>query len=182
MTQSLKNTGRKLTYLLRHSPKEFGIELNKAGWGNVEKILLTLDLRYNELQLIVMNDNKNRFSFSPDGLSIRANQGHSIPVDLGLVAVKPPEYLYHGTVQKFMNLIKKEGLRKMSRHHVHLSSDLETASQVASRRQTDSVILVVESLRMAEEGYEFFLSDNGVWLTDSVPVRFLIMEGKLKPS
>lgn len=176
MTQSVKDKGRKLTYLLRHSPKEFGIELNEAGWGNVEKILLSLDLKNSELELIVKNDNKNRFSFSPDGLSIRANQGHSIPVNLGLDAVQPPKYLYHGTVQKFMHLIKKEGLRKISRHHVHLSSDLETATQVASRRQTDSVILIVKSLEMMNDGYEFFLSDNGVWLTDSVPARFLIIK------
>lgn len=174
MTQEVKTKGRKLTYLLRHAPQEFGIELDDAGWGDVEKILLALDLRTSEIESIVKYDNKNRFAFSEDGLSIRANQGHSIDVNLGLPAVQPPEYLYHGTVQKYLPWINKEGLRKMSRHHVHLSEDLETATQVASRRSSGNVMLVVKALEMMNDGHEFFVTKNGVWLTDCVPPQFII--------
>lgn len=174
MNQALKTKGRKLTYMLRHAPQEFSITLDEAGWANVEKVLLALHLKNSELELIVKNDNKNRFAISPDGINIRANQGHSIDIELGLPAVQPPEYLYHGTVEKYMPWIRKEGLRKMSRHHVHLSEDLETATQVASRRQTGNVMLVVKALEMMNDGHDFFVTENNVWLTDSVPARFLI--------
>jgi putative RNA 2'-phosphotransferase len=130
-------------------------------------------MRYGDLELIVLTDNKGRFSFSEDKKFIRANQGHSINIDLQLDPKEPPEFLYHGTVEKYMPWIKKEGLKKMSRNHVHLSSNLQTAEQVASRRDTKNVILEVRTLEMYNDGFKFFLSENGVWLTDNVPHKYI---------
>jgi len=173
MTQALKTKARTLTYALRHKPSEFGLNMQTGGWVPVEQVLNSLDLKYGELELIILTDNKGRFSLSPDKTLVRANQGHSINIDLQLDEVEPPEILYHGTVEKYMKWILADGLRKMSRHHVHLSGDIETAEQVASRRKTDNVILKVKAHDMWEQGHKFYLSDNGVWLTDHVPPEFL---------
>jgi putative RNA 2'-phosphotransferase len=173
MNKNLKYKARQLTYALRHKPEDFALTVQIGGWVDVDKILTSFDMSYGELELIVLTDNKGRFSFSEDKKKIRANQGHSIKVDLELTAVQPPKTLYHGTVDKYMPWIEKDGLRKMSRHHVHLSQDKETAEQVASRRETENVILIIDSGKMYEEHFEFFKSDNGVWLTDHVPNRFI---------
>ena len=127
-----------------------------------------------QLESIVSNDNKNRFSFNEDKTKIMANQGHSIKVDLGLTPITPPEILYHGTAEKYIPFIKESGLKKMSRHHVHLSEDLETAEQVVSRRETNSVILKIRASKMHKGGFVFYKSNNGVWLTDRVPSKYII--------
>jgi putative RNA 2'-phosphotransferase len=163
---------------LRHSPEAIGLTLNEAGWVSVEKLLecstkAGMYLDRNILDEVVKTNDKKRFSYDETGTLIRANQGHSVEVDLQLKAQTPPSILYHGTVDKFMRgAIEKEGLCKMSRHHVHLSKDKETAIKVGSRRGKP-VILEVDSQKMAEDGFEFFLSENGVWLVDSVPAKYI---------
>ncbi|HEV9038108.1 MAG TPA: RNA 2'-phosphotransferase, partial [Puia sp.] len=125
-----------------------------------------------DLEEVVVTNDKQRFSFSDGGTRIRANQGHSIAVELQLKPQKPPQVLFHGTVGKFLNSIKEKGLQKMDRHHVHLSADRSTAERVGNRRG-EAVILTVKSYEMGWDGFEFFLSENGVWLTDHVPVRYI---------
>lgn len=171
-------TSKFLSLVLRHNPGLIGITLDSAGWVYVAELLqacrahgqpITLD----ELREVVAGNDKQRFSFSEDGRKIRANQGHSVPVELGYAPAAPPEILYHGTVEKFLPSIREEGLKKGSRHHVHLSPDEETAKRVGGRRGKP-VILRVESGRMGRDGYEFFRSANGVWLTERVPPEYLI--------
>lgn len=174
---NLKKKARFLTLVLRHSPEKADLVIDyNGGWAEVPKVLASLDLSFVELKTIVINDNKNRFSISDDLKYIRANQGHSIDVDLGLEAITPPDTLYHGTVEKFKPYILVDGLIPMGRHHVHLSDNVETASQVASRRKTENVILVIDTLKMYKEGYKFFKSTNNVWLTDKVPAKFITVK------
>jgi putative RNA 2'-phosphotransferase len=173
MTKLLKYKARQLTFALRHKPEDFALTVLDGGWVEIDKVLIAFEMRYGDLELIVLTDNKGRFSFSEDKKFIRANQGHSINIDLQLDPKEPPEFLYHGTVEKYMPWIKKEGLKKMSRNHVHLSSNLQTAEQVASRRDTKNVILEVRTLEMYNDGFKFFLSENGVWLTDNVPYKYI---------
>ena len=123
------------------------------------------------MEEVVATNDKKRFSFSPDGRLIRANQGHSVEVDLGLVPVEPPELLYHGTVERFLDSIRERALRG-NRHHVHLSADRETAARVGQRRGRP-VVLVVEAGRMHNDGQVFYRSENGVWLTEAVPPTYL---------
>lgn len=170
-----------LSYVLRHKPQSIGISLLKGGWVSVTELLEKTNehsakngfiLDTNLLSLVVAEDNKGRYSFSEDKKLIRANQGHSLEVDLGLKNVVPPLNLYHGTVEKVLPLIKKGGLLPMSRHAVHLSKDIETAKIVGSRRG-EAVILVVDSKSMFADGYKFQCSENGVWLTSEVPPRYI---------
>jgi putative RNA 2'-phosphotransferase len=125
-----------------------------------------------ELQAVVAENDKARFAFSPDGLLIRANQGHSIPVNLGYVPLEPPETLFHGTAVRFLASIQQQGLVKGGRHHVHLSPDRETARRVG-QRHGQPVVLQVASGTMYRDGYVFYQSDNGVWLVDAVPPAYL---------
>lgn len=175
--QSTK-TSKFLSLVLRHQPELIGITLDPAGWVPVSELLQACQthgqtLALNELREVVASSDKQRFSFSEDGSKIRANQGHSVPVDLGYSPGIPPSILYHGTVEKFLPAIKEEGLKKGARHHVHLSPDEETAKSVGGRRGRP-LILRVESGRMQQEGHEFFQSANGVWLTEYVPPEYLI--------
>jgi len=173
MTKSLKYKARQLTFALRHKPEDFALTVMDGGWVEIAKVLIAFEMEYGDLELIVLTDNKGRFSFSEDKKFIRANQGHSIDIDLQLDPKEPPEFLYHGTVEKYMPWIEKQGLIKMSRNHVHLSRNLQTAEQVASRRETENVMLEVRTLEMHNDGFVFFLSDNGVWLTDNVPYKYI---------
>jgi len=125
-----------------------------------------------DLDQVVTNNSKKRFAYSEDGKRIRASQGHSIDVDLGYKAADPPKVLYHGTVEKFLDPIRDKGLIKGKRHHVHLSEDAETADKVGSRRGKP-VILTVDTQAMLIDGHEFFVSANGVWLTETVPTKYL---------
>ena len=143
MNKQVKEKGRKLTYLLRHNPK--GLNISKDGYVKTDIILKKLDLSFEALNQIVDNDNKGRFGFKDNKSFIRANQGHSIDIDLGLEAVEPPDILFHGTTSQSYALIKKTGIKKMARHHVHLSEDLATARQVAYRRSKDIILLKIEA-------------------------------------
>jgi putative RNA 2'-phosphotransferase len=167
-----------LSYGLRHAPKDLGLELDAAGWADVSALLQALADRgetvtVGDLEQLVRTSDKQRFSLSPDGTRIRANQGHSIEVDLGLEPQVPPARLYHGTVRHFLDSIRAEGLQRGSRRHVHLSSDEQTAEKVAARRRGPAVLLTVRADAMHADGIVFYRSDNGVWLTEYVPPRYI---------
>jgi len=166
-----------LSRVLRHDPSAIGISLDTQGWANVDELLSKLPknrrpLNRKQLDYIVETNNKQRFVFSDDGTLIRANQGHSIKIDLGLPPTSPPETLYHGTATRFLDSILEKGLVSRSRQHVHLSDNLETANQVGSRHGKP-IILIVQSEIMHRQGHAFYRSENGVWLTDHVPVEFI---------
>lgn len=169
----MKATSKILSLILRHNPQRVGIELDEHGWADVEQLISRVkNLDMATLERIVATDEKQRYSFSEDKKLIRANQGHSIPVDVELAELKPPEVLYHGTAEKFSASINTQGLLKMSRLYVHLSSDVETAEKVG-RRHGKPKIFLVESLKMFNDGYKFYRSVNGVWLTEHVPAKYL---------
>ena len=166
-----------LSYVLRHHPDAIGLELDEGGWVSVDELLAAWrrhkhPISREELEEVVATNDKKRFSLSPDRRRIRANQGHSVPVDLGLAPLEPPELLYHGTVQRVLDSIRRQGLLRGQRHHVHLSGDPETARRVG-RRRGRPVVLVVEAGRMHREGAKFYRSANRVWLTESVPPEYL---------
>ena len=162
---------------LRHKPEEIGLTLEVGGWVSVSELLQACQnygfpITLSEVKTVVQNCEKQRFAFNEDGSKIRANQGHSTTVEMDFQEITPPNKLYHGTVNKFMDAIMAEGLKKMSRHHVHLSKDQETASKVGSRRGKP-VILEVDAGAMHAVGYKFYQSANGVWLTDAVPAFYI---------
>lgn len=166
-----------LSLVLRHRPEVLGIELDENGWTSIDDLLKKLattdkKMSIETLQYVVANNSKKRFAFNDALTMIRANQGHSVKVELDYQPIKPPKILYHGTAQKFIGNIFREGLKKRQRHHVHLSADLKTASMVG-KRHGELVILEVLSQKMYEQKMDFFLSENDVWLTDHVPVEFL---------
>ena len=171
MNKKLKTAGRQLTYMLRHNPSP--LTTNTFGYVLVIDICKTLNITIDELTEIVMSDGKQRFSFLENKKLIRASQGHSFDVDLGLPPITPPITLYHGTVKDSIALILNSGIKKMKRHAVHLSSDLKTATQVASRHKSETVILTINTKQMFEDGYIFNQSENGVWLTDFVPSEYI---------
>ena len=172
---SIQDTSRFLSMILRHKPEEIGITLDEHGWANVEELIAGLakskPLDMQILEEIVATDEKQRYSFNEDKTLIRANQGHSIPVDVKLPVTQPPEYLYHGTGEKYMESIMKIGLIPKSRLYVHLSADYETAVKVGKRHGTP-VVLLVHAAEMAKDGYIYYRSVNGVWLTKEVPVQY----------
>jgi putative RNA 2'-phosphotransferase len=168
---------RFLAWALRHAPHEVGLSLDPAGWAPVDAVLQAchthgVPLDRAALARLVAQSDKQRFALSPDGLRIRAVQGHSLPVSLDHPEREPPPLLYHGTVARFLASIEAEGLRPGERHHVHLSADPETATAVGSRRGRP-VVLRVDAAAMHAEGHRYYLSPNGVWLTAHVPPRFL---------
>lgn len=169
--------GKFLSLILRHSPETIGIKLDENGWADVSELLhgincLGRKINMNILEEIVANNNKKRYSFNFDKTKIRANQGHSIPVDVELKAVNPPSILYHGTADRFYEDIRKNGLQRQSRNHVHLSSDEETAI-IVGRRHGRPAVLSIDAEAMHDAGYIFYLSENGVWLTDHVPANYI---------
>ncbi|MBR2773988.1 MAG: RNA 2'-phosphotransferase [Selenomonadaceae bacterium] len=169
----MKATSKFLSLILRHKPQTIGLELDEHGWADVSELCRRVrGLDFATLEQIVAHDDKRRYSFSADKRLIRANQGHSIPVDVELEEVKPPEVLYHGTAQRFSSSINAQGLLKMSRLYVHLSNDVATAEKVG-RRHGQAKIFLVESGKMFADGYKFFRSVNGVWLTEHVPAKYL---------
>ncbi|MGN7823794.1 RNA 2'-phosphotransferase [Chitinophaga sp. 22536] len=172
-----KNISKFMSLVLRHSPEIIGLQLDDQGWADVQELMgkaARKGQRFSmeELLAVVAECEKQRFAINEDHTRIRANQGHSIDVSLDLETATPPEYLYHGTVGKFMQAIRQEGLRKMSRHHVHLSEQRDTATAVGARRG-QPVILTVHSGRMYRDGITFFRSANNVWLTDNVPAKYI---------
>lgn len=169
--------GRFISLVLRHNPSAAGISLDENGWADVDALIhgvrqtgRFLDLKM--LERIVAENNKKRYSFNADHTKIRANQGHSIAVDVELKAQKPPAVLYHGTAAQHVDSIRKQGIAKRNRQHVHLSVDLATARNVG-RRHGNPVILKVDSAAMAADGFTFWLSENGVWLCEEVPPQYL---------
>jgi putative RNA 2'-phosphotransferase len=170
-------TSKFLSKVLRHNPELLRLELDDGGWADVALLLRALAernraLTREELEEVVRENDKQRFAMSEDGARIRATQGHSIPVDLGLEAVEPPETLFHGTVGAYLASIRDEGLARGARHHVHLSPTREIARSVGARRGRP-VVLEVEALRMWTDGHVFHLTANGVWLTERVPPGYL---------
>lgn len=173
----LVKTSRFLSYHLRHRPEELGLQLAPGGWVPVNVLLAAsarkgFTIGREELEEVVARNDKRRFAFDESGMRIRARQGHSAPVDLGLEPVEPPPALYHGTPEKSLPAVLREGLKKMRRHHVHLSSDIETARRVGARRGRPA-LLEVDAHAMRRDGHEFYLSENGVWLVERVPPRYL---------
>ena len=169
---------RFLSLILRHDPDKIGVKLDKEGWIAVDVLLKQMKFHDKEISLetlkeIVATNDKKRFAFSEDNKFIRANQGHSISIDLKYKVVKPPVFLYHGTVAKFIDSIKEKGLLKMNRHHVHLSESIVTANKVGERRGKP-ILLSIKSNEMYKKGYKFYKSDNNVWLTEVVPSKYII--------
>jgi putative RNA 2'-phosphotransferase len=165
-----------LSYWLRHRPEKIGITLDEDGWTDITTLIENakeeIEFTFEELQEVVANCDKQRFSLSEDLKNIRASQGHSVKIDMKFEEITAPPILYHGTVAQFLESIKKKGLLPMNRHHVHLSSDIETAKKVGARRGKP-VILEIDAKTMQDLGFKFFISDNGVYLTDSVPKRYI---------
>ncbi|MBQ9142606.1 MAG: RNA 2'-phosphotransferase [Lachnospiraceae bacterium] len=182
MEKNLDQLSKFLSFILRHKPDSIGITLDEHGWANVEELLAGIKERYfidmAMLEEIVATDNKQRYSFNEDRTLIRANQGHSIPVDVELEKKEPPEYLWHGTGEKYVASIKEQGLLPKSRLYVHLSGDYETAVKVGTRHGKP-VIFRIPSRQMAAAGHEFFRSVNGVWLIKAVPVEYLEEVGEV---
>lgn len=173
---SLKETSKYISLILRHKPDVIGITLDEHGWANVDELIAgvskTHPLNMATLEQIVAEDEKQRYSFNEDKTLIRANQGHSIPVDVELEEKEPPEILFHGTGEKYVDSINKEGLIPKSRLYVHLSANEDTALKVG-QRHGKPVIFKVKSGEMHRDGFKFYCSVNGVWLTKSVPVKYL---------
>ena len=174
--------GRFLCLVLRHHPEEAGITLDEHGWADVGALLRGVcatgrEIDREMLERIVREDNKQRYSFNEDHTKIRANQGHSIPVDVELRKVQPPQYLYHGTAARFLPAIRTDGIRKMNRQYVHLSPDYQTAVAVGRRHGSPVVVLRIDAGAMAQNGMAFFRSENGVWLCEYVPPEcFCVVE------
>ncbi len=175
--ERLVKISKYLSRHLRHQPERIGLTLGPGGWVGVEDLLAAcaahgMRLSRAELEQVVAGNNKQRFAFDETGERLRASQGHSVDVDLGLDPATPPEVLYHGTGQGTAEAIRKGGLHRMSRHHVHLSQDRETARAVGARHGRP-VVFTVDAGAMHRAGLAFHCSANGVWLTDHVPAHFL---------
>ncbi len=186
MQKNLTRISKFLSLVLRHKPETIGLSLDAEGWVRVDVLLDALNrngkaLERHMLNEVVFSNDKQRFAFSTDGQSIRANQGHSIDIDLKLQAVEPPDILFHGTATRFLDSIREDGLQRGKRHHVHLSATIETATSVGSRHGKP-VVLHIAAKRMMEDGHVFYLSGNGVWLTDHVPVEFIDLPDDDTPS
>jgi putative RNA 2'-phosphotransferase len=175
MSNNLTTKSKFLSLVLRHDPKKIGIVLDQHGWANVAELCEKMPISKDDLNEIVRTDSKGRYSYSEDGKKIRANQGHSIEVDVELEELEPPEFLWHGTATKSLSAIFKDGLLPISRLYVHLSADKETALKVGSRHGTPA-ILKVRALEMHNGGHKFFRSKNGVWLVLNIPSQWLSEE------
>ena len=165
-----------LSYVLRHRPQAVGLALDAQGWASIDELIEKarpqMALNRELIEQVVSTNDKQRFALSEDGTRIRANQGHSLDVDIGLEPRVPPALLYHGTATRFMDSINRDGLVSGRRQHVHLSLDAETAHAVG-RRHGKPVILQIDAKAMHEQGMLFYVSANGVWLTEHVPTRFI---------
>lgn len=179
--KTLTNVSRYISLILRHKPETIGIKLDEHGWANTEELINGIKKTEKEfdmetLEEIVRTDNKQRYSFNNDKTLIRANQGHSINVDVELKEMEPPKVLYHGTGEKYIDSIEEQGLIAKTRLYVHLSSDLNTARTVGKRHckgEEEPVVLFIDTETMYKDGYKFYLSENKVWLTKVVPVEYI---------
>lgn len=177
MKTTIKRISKLMSLILRHQPDVIGVKLDANGWLDVDQLIQGINRKgipfdFEQLQLVVDQNDKKRFAFNENKTRIRANQGHSVKVDVELKATTPPDILFHGTVDRFLDSIMEKGLIPKSRLHVHLSADLETAQRVGSRRGKP-IILKIDTKSMLEKGHVFYRSENGVWLTDQVPVNFI---------
>lgn len=177
MTQGLVKTSKFMSLVLRHKPETIGLGLDANGWAEIGALVEKagahgVALTREQIAEVVATSDKQRFAIDATGTRIRANQGHSVEIDLGLQPRAPPDTLFHGTGEKSVAAIRSEGLMAGQRQHVHLSRDEETAGKVGSRHGRP-VVLRIAAGRMREQGHVFFLSTNGVWLTDCVPAEFI---------
>ena len=180
MDKDLVNISKFLSYVLRHNPQEIGLSLDSNGWGNIDELIILCNLYGHNLSKdillkIATNDIKERFAIKDN--RIRANQGHSINIDLHADQIIPPPTLYHGTAVRFFNSIMTLGLKKMQRQYVHLSTNEDTAYDVG-KRHGKPIVLKIDSGLMLKEGFVFFLSSNGIFLTEYVPPRFISIARK----
>ena len=176
---NLTNLSRYMSLILRHKPEVIGITLDEHGWASVNDLICGIEknnpgFNMDILEQIVRTDSKQRYSFNDDKSLIRANQGHSVNVDVELKEKEPPEYLYHGTGEKYVKSINQDGLIHKSRLYVHLSKDIKTAENVGKRHGKE-VVYRINSGQMYRDGYKFYLSENGIWLTKEVPIKYLEM-------
>jgi putative RNA 2'-phosphotransferase len=182
MTDKEKLTASKfMSLVLRHNPSKAGITLDKNGWADVVELINGMNnarrmkITFDDLKEIVATCDKQRYRFNDNHTKIRANQGHSVAVDVELKEAEPPATLYHGTATRFKDAILSDGLKSKSRLYVHLSTDIQTAVKVGGRHGTP-VILAINTAKMRAEGYKFLLSENGVWLTERVPAEYITVE------
>lgn len=169
----MRDLSKYIAFLLRHHPEEENLKMDNKGFIKVNDLIKAINCTKEELIEIVETDNKKRYEFNLDGTKIRAVQGHSIKgLDIGLTELKPPKILYHGTATRFIDSIKKSGLTPQTRHHVHLSLTKDIATLVG-RRHGKLIILTIDSDKMYNDGYKFYISKNNVWLTDKVPVKYI---------
>jgi len=173
--KELKRIGKYITLLLRHKPEKEHLDIDKNGWVSVKDLLSKLNISMIDLDFIVDTDNKQRFSYSASKNKIRANQGHSIDVDVQLKETIPPDILFHGTAWKSVESIFKNGIEKRSRLYVHLSKDIKTATSVG-KRHGDLYIFNIDTKQMHEDGIKFYLSENDVWLTDYIHPKYFIQK------
>lgn len=169
--------GKFISLILRHKPQVIGITLDQNGWADTQELLAGINAsgRYIDMEIlerIVRENNKKRYSFNEDKSRIRANQGHSISVNVEMKEMTPPDALYHGTADRFLDSIREKGILKMNRQYVHLSADAETAKAVG-KRHGKPVVLVIDTKKMAEDGYIFWLSDNGVWQSEDIKWEYV---------
>lgn len=177
MNKQQTKISKRLSLILRHDPDSVGLNLDESGWAEVKELITALnnkgiDLDEDRLKSIVFNNPKKRFEFDVSGQKIRARQGHSINVDLGYSPSQPPDKLYHGTPSKFLESIKNEGLKKQQRHHVHMSEDIPLMIEVARRRGIPR-LLEINAKEMSADGYQFYRTDNDVWLCENIPSKYL---------
>jgi putative RNA 2'-phosphotransferase len=178
LTNSQVKISKFLSLVLRHSPETIHVNMDKNGWVSIQELIdnankyKNLHLTFDDIQFIVETNDKQRFRISDDGKRIRANQGHSIAVDLELENKMPPDILYHGTAIRFLDSIMKDGLKPAGRQYVHLSQTEEIAITVG-KRHGKPVVLYIDTKTMYEENYKFYLSENKVWLVDNVPVKYI---------
>lgn len=175
-----KKLSKFLSLILRHKPETIDLHLDDSGWAVTSELIEKMNasgraISTEDLEQVVRNSDKKRFAFSDDRSHIRANQGHSIPVELQLSPVQPPNTLFHGTATKNLDSIRSKGLLKQERHHVHLSQDHDTAKKVGTR-YGKPVVLHINTEKMFNDGHHFFVSENGVWLTDHVPASYIKFE------
>jgi putative RNA 2'-phosphotransferase len=174
MNKTIERKRKELSYILRHNPK--GLNMDKNGYVLVTDLLKKLDISLQDLECIVSENDKKRFSFDSSKEKLRASQGHSIKVDVQLKATRPPRILYHGTSpNSYEKIIHSKGLDKMNRLHVHLTDSIDIAKSVGKRysKRNKPVVLEINSAAMNTDGFKFFLSENGVWLTDNVPLKYI---------
>lgn len=177
MEQQLKHISKLMSLVLRHKPETIGLQLDENGWANVQELIQKINesgtaVDEATINFVVETNDKKRFAFNEDKTGIRANQGHSIEVELNLKTLQPPDILYHGTTERFLDSILKTGLTKQQRQHVHLSELITTAKAVGARHGKP-VILNINAKAMAAAGCLFYLSDNNVWLVDAVSVEYI---------